>query len=102
MKESFFDFVQRYYEFGYPESIKKPLFETYKDDVENAIMVEDPEQREVSIGLRRREVAQVLDAIKIAEIDRYGAEKYKFGVILYFVDCEKCKDGDNREEGLGL
>lgn len=102
MKESFFDFVQRYYEFGYLESIKKPLFETYKNEVEEAKSAEDPAQREVSIGLRRREVAQVLDAIKIAEIDRYGAERYKFDVILYFVDCEKRKDGDSREEGLGL
>lgn len=103
MRDSFYDFVQKNYDFGETTDFKEKLFKTYPEEVDRAVAEEDPTQRELSNGLRRREVVEILDAIKVAEIDRYSAEKYKYDVVLYFVDCEKFKDGDSREdEGLSL
>lgn len=97
MRDSFFDFVQKNYDFGETSEFREKLFNEYPEEVERAIAEEDPPQRDISKGLRRREAIETLEAIKVGEIDRLAAEAYKYNIVLYFVDCEKYENANSAE-----
>ena len=100
MKNSFFDFVQENYHFGKLENFKKTLFDAEEEVVKEVKQMKYIPKQNVSPEMLYDQTIQILDAIKMAEIDSFGAETFKYSIIctLSAIDCEKIESKNKNTE----